>query len=165
MAEHPELDTSPADEARAVIDIDLKRSCPPGLWVPPPIADSGTPSETLNTIQDENGDAGRGGNSHDGIPGAFEGSVEDCSANKTVIPNDEGTCLPERTARNARTKGSVITAVRWDDAGEVKLYEVGVQNHKMMRVVQPSVSEFTRELPNNEKAAKISPCSPLLYYR
>ncbi|CAM9190079.1 unnamed protein product, partial [Sphacelaria rigidula] len=117
-SDHPELDTSPSDEARAAIDIDLKRSCLPGLWVHTPIADSGPPCKTPNINEDGDGDVGGEGNLDDSIPGAFQESVEDYATANSVGSNNKGTCLPGKIARDARIKGSIITAVQWDDAGE-----------------------------------------------
>lgn len=116
-----------------------------------PIADSGPPCKTPNINEDGDGDVGGEGNLDDSIPGAFQESVEDYATANSVGSNNKGTCLPGKIARDARTKGSIITAVQWDDAGEVWSYELGVQKHDMVGVVKPSVSEFTRKQPSTKK--------------
>lgn len=112
MAEHPELDTSPADEARAAVEIDLKRSCPPGLWLHPPTVDSAgrVPTHEAEAKSDL-----------DGVPAAQARPMSESAWGSDDSNRSEG-MLSGKEACITRRGGGVVTSLQWDNDGEVRCF-------------------------------------------
>lgn len=108
---HPELDTSPADEARAAADIDLKRSCLPSIRLqrphPPLLLRRGRGIGVAALSPEESaGETGQAG------AGAAE-SKED--------GNDGGTVGDDEAVATEGFGGGLegISLLQWDHRGEV----------------------------------------------
>lgn len=126
---HPELDTSPADEARAAADIDLGRSCPPSVRLQhphPPLLLHGrnveyTPSTEVKVAmgKDQGEDsplAGRVGNrAVNEEPSILQVANEITDG----ISRDGGACQSAPATPTHEGRASV-TAVQWDQQGEVR---------------------------------------------
>lgn len=112
---HPELDTSPADEARAAADIDLKRSCLPSVRLqsphPPLLLGSACDFRAADAAP-----VGSGG-------GTEEAGTEGAESNEEH-GNDGGGVGDGRAITTEGFEG--ISLLRWDRRGEVhRLQNVG----------------------------------------
>ncbi|CAM9626535.1 unnamed protein product [Ectocarpus fasciculatus] len=107
---HPELDTSPADEARAAADIDLKRSCRPSVRLldphPPLLAQAGDTTPVAAAANE--GAAIAVDRSVDGT-GSSELLVEGNNSNGDADDDDGG---GENDAGN-------VSAMQWDSRGQL----------------------------------------------
>lgn len=120
---HPELDTSPTDEARAAADVDLKRSCPPSVRLhnphPSPLmedrrrvaeATAAANADTPEQVEVEGVVDGRGSATP---PAGGE--------NGRVVDGDRDGGVDETAPAGTRGggRGGGMTLLRWDRCGEV----------------------------------------------
>ncbi|CAN0181465.1 unnamed protein product [Scytosiphon promiscuus] len=125
---HPELATSPADEARVAADIDLGRSCPPSTRLQNP-----HPPLPLNGIDDESGSSTRlviTGESNQEEERPADGRVgnraeDEESPTLTVANGNNNRDTRDGSDDHAAATplvhegGSSVTAVQWDRRGEL----------------------------------------------
>eukprot|EP00903_Cladosiphon_okamuranus_P012443 g11654.t1 len=124
---HPELDTSPTDEARAAADIDLKRSCPPSIQLQnphPPLLLHGS-RRVAKTI------AAKDGNAAEQVE--VRGGVEESPNGHGHEGNRES---DDEAARDGDGEGSSSgrTLLRWDRCGEF-LFSAGRDGSVCLRTV------------------------------
>lgn len=106
VAKHPELDTSPANRARALAEIDLKRSCPPRIFLAPAIPpSSGAP-----------GDRGTAPRTGERGSAAGSGNVDERVGPQAVAGHGQ----PREAHQNRREHNrDTVSSMRWDTRGEV----------------------------------------------
>lgn len=116
MAEHPELDTNSAGEARAATDIDIKRSCAPALWLDPlegiPHVLEDKPCHQKYQIK--TGDKGVGD-----VCEVF--SDREDSGNNDEPESSRGKRRGKARDGNMGDSG-IVTAAQWDNDGKVHLH-------------------------------------------
>lgn len=120
VTEHPELDTSPADEARAAAEIDLKRSCPPAVWLRTPrpvrLPEYKNKHDKARITYSEGDESLRVDNEEGISSRRGKGEAGGISEPEERIGNNgsngqESTRVPD---------SGRVTALQWDDRGEVR---------------------------------------------
>lgn len=107
---HPELDTSPADEARAAADIDLKRSCRPSVRLldphPPLLAHTGDATPVAAAA-------------NEGEAIAADGFVDDRGSSKLLVEGKDSNGDVKDDVGGGENDPGNVSAMQWDSRGQV----------------------------------------------